>query len=358
MSACPNNGRPPVPSGAEDMRAQDPSVTRGGIVPFGTPMPDGEKRTMVSALAGVFFCALGGAVASSSMSIVAPALVGYGFVVASLRGELREKVLAAAAAVATGVALNLTSGIASIAGAMIVCLAALAVAGLLVEERMTPGSTCACVAAITACRLGVDAALAASSGTTLAAAMASLFDGYLQQFGSASIGAAMQAQTVSRLLAVLWPMTYVVVAVGEYLFAQLGVRLAVGRTGERVPRLPQLVDYDLPLWVVAVLVAAVAGLAVELTVSALASDVALMVAANVVVALRFAFAAQGLAVLAWFIRARRVGPFASALLGVAAFYLEVQFVVLTIVGLVDVWTNFRHLERGKRVDVRGATEQD
>ena len=71
-----------------------------------------------------------------------------------------------------------------------------------------------------------------------------------------------------------------------------------------------------------------------------------MVVTNVILAVRFALAAQGLAVLSWVIREKKPSGLMAALAVIAALYLEVQFIVMSIVGLVDVWRNFRHLERG------------
>jgi len=45
---------------------------------------------------------------------------------------------------------------------------------------------------------------------------------------------------------------------------------------------------------------------------------------------------------------KKIGPFAMVFLTLLAVYLELQFYVMTIVGLVDVWRNFRHLPRGKK----------
>ena len=143
-----------------------------------------------------------------------------------------------------------------------------------------------------------------------------------------------------------------------FLATALGAALVASRSSSDVARLPRLADFDLPLWVVAVLVASVAGIAFAVSVDGSASQVALALSANVAMAVRFALAAQGLAVLVWLARGKGLGPFTSTLMGVVALYLEVQFVVLTIAGLVDVWANFRHLDRGVRPGATGATMQD
>ena len=116
--------------------------------------------------------------------------------------------------------------------------------------------------------------------------------------------------------------------------------------------MPKLRDFDLPLWVVAVFVVAVCGLAVATSVSLGLTQLLLMVSLNVIMGLRFAFMIQGLALISAFMRKRELRQFTRVLTFVAAFYLEAQFFVMSIVGLVDVWANFRHLPRGKRITVQ------
>lgn len=52
------------------------------------------------------------------------------------------------------------------------------------------------------------------------------------------------------------------------------------------------------------------------------------------------------------------GAFAGACTIVAGLVLEDQFYVMTIVGLIDVWKNFRHLPRGVKTTIQSNTDQD
>lgn len=357
MSVCPHKGCPPVPNGAKGVQDHGSPSNTGNIVPFGAPVS--EKRPVLPAFVGLLLCALGGAVSSSTFSVVSTALVGYGFSVASARGGLRDKGVAALVTLVPALALSLPQGVASAVGAVIVCLAALAVAGLLMGKRMTPGVACLAVAILAVCHLGLDALAALAQATTLTDSVKELLDAYEQQLVAASSDVALQIRAVRTLLDLLWPTTYVIAALGEFLFARLGVWLAAEHEEALALKMPRFVDYDLPLWMVALLVADVAALAVELSAPTLLPRGILMVAANLVMALRFAFAAQGAAVLVWFIRGKHLSNPIALLLGALALYLEMQFVVLTIAGLVDVWANFRHLQRDKKADdVPGAAEQD
>lgn len=357
MSACPHKGCPPVPNGVEGAQNQGSPSNTGSIVPFGAPV--GEERPALPTFVGLLLCALGGAVSSSSFSVVSTALVGYGFAVATSHGGLRDKIVAALVTLIPALALSLPQDAASAVEAVIVCFAALAVAGLIMGKRMTPGVACLAVAILAGCHLGSDALVALAQETTLTESVKELLDTYEQQLVAASSDAALQIRAVRTLLDLLWPTTYVIAALGEFLFAHLGVWLAAEHEETLAPTLPRFVDYDLPLWVVALLVADVAALAVALSVPTLLPQGILMVAVNLVMALRFAFAAQGIAVLVWFFRDKHLSALTTLLLSVLALYLEMQFVVLTIAGLVDVWANFRHLQRGEKADdVSGAAEQD
>ena len=83
-----------------------------------------------------------------------------------------------------------------------------------------------------------------------------------------------------------------------------------------------------------------------------------MVSGNALLTVRYALAAQGLAVLAWQARARKVPRFTCVAVVLVAMYLEAQFIVMSVVGLLDIWGNFRHLPRGEEQPVQGEPKQD
>ncbi|MBM6774474.1 DUF2232 domain-containing protein [Olsenella profusa] len=296
--------------------------------------------------------------ASSSMALLAPALVGYGFVSASFTGGPHGKVAGLVASVAPAVALSVTLGPSSIVAAVICCLLACAAGELALRGRLTPGVACVAVALAALAQIGADSVVSAAQGTTIAASVDSLVSAYQDSLSETSVAAASLMQQVRAVMAIMWPTAYVLSTVAEYLFASVGVTLAVARIPEPSVRMPRHAEFDLPLWVVGVLVAGVAGLAFGLTASGPVAGVVLMVAANVVMALRVALAAQGLAVFAWLLGRHHLGPLACLVLGGAALYLEVQFFVMTLVGLVDVWANFRHLARGGRPGDKQIAGQD
>ena len=338
MGAWSNNDRPATGNG----RFED--ADRRGIVPTG----DGDDGRLARALPkALIVCAIGGALSATSTAVLAPALVAYGLALSAACGGMRGLVPGAAlvAAAAAAAAVSVPLGMASLASAVITGLSGLVVAGAFWAGRLTTGGSILAVAAISAAHLGADAVFSALNGTTLSATMASLIDAYKQAFLEASPAAAVQIESVASLIELFWPVTYVAVGFAEGASAHVGLRLAKAPLGERGRQVPSLDAYDVPLWIVAHLVATTAALAVALTVPA-APQALLTVSANMAMTLRFAFAVQGLAVLAWFMRSKGMGPLPKVLLGALALYLEVQFVVLTVAGVFDVWANFRHLGRG------------
>ena len=156
-----------------------------------------------------------------------------------------------------------------------------------------------------------------------------------------------------------WPAAFSTTALIEFLCAYAGCGLAARRLRDRKVEWPDFGLYDLPLWVVAVFVASLAGCAAWYTHQEATGNALLMVSGNVLLTVRYALAAQGLAVLAWQARNRKVPPPTAVVVILVAMYLEAQFIVMSVVGLLDIWGNFRHLPRGEEEQpVQGEPKQD
>ena len=332
-----------------------PAARGNEIVPSGPGIGEDGTRSVLPSPARLLICAVGGFVATTSLAFVAPALVAFGLISCAPRGLVREMLLGLAAALVVSVTLSLPSGAFEVAYAVIGCVAAFSVALALVRGRLTPGAMCVMVAALTACHLAVDTVAVSGSGITLQQRVSELLEYAREELSETSAILAVQAEGTLDLLEVLWPSAYVMTALVEGLAALLGSWLATSQRKDLAR--PRLADFDLPLWIVTALVVSVAGLAVAYTLAD-APRALLMVSANLAVALRFAFLAQGMGVVAWFLDHRGVGTVGRALVALLGLYLEVQFIVVSIVGLVDVWANFRHLEGGGRSESAGTAEQD
>lgn len=351
MSNELNNGYPPAPEGMEGSGAKAPGA--GGIVPAGGPSNQRGFSLFNGKGLAYWTCALGGILASSEAPVLSPILMGCGFATAA-RAGLREKVIAAVIGIASTVVFSASSGVATIANALLACLASLVVAGMLARGKMTSGTACVSVAVLAVAYLCSDAVASAVAGTTLTATVNAIADAAWGALGSTSLSTAAQMQDVKALFGLLWPTTYVLVALLTCAFAWTGALLAVPRAERDQAKVLRLSAFDLPLWAVAVLVACLAGLAVALTFPKAAGGLLLMVCGNLAMVARIAFAVQGLALVSGLVREKGVSPLLAGLLGAAALVLEVQFFVLTIAGLVDAWANFRHLPRGEKPDPQDA----
>ena len=123
MSAWPNNGVPPTPDGAGEAPTAGPMQSGGGIVPFGSQDDEKDGRDSVPLPLVLLTCAVGGALASSTMSLAAPILVGYGLSAAHERGGMRLTALGTGISLASALALGLPIGVAQGVGSVIACLA-------------------------------------------------------------------------------------------------------------------------------------------------------------------------------------------------------------------------------------------
>ncbi len=346
MSESTNNGRPVPP--AQVSGKGNPATSEKGIVTFSEPQ---KPQAQVPVYFGYLLCVLGAA-CITSVPVLGTALVACGVTVVLGRSGFKFGCLASALALAGTAAMGLALDPVSLADALPACVASIGTAYVLSQNKMTPGIGCIIAGLLAMSQLGGAALVAASQGTTLVATIDSVAQEYFSQLATVAGIAQDQLQVIKEILDYLWPLTFTLAALVEFACAYLGVSIASSRLGEKSFEMPKLRDFDLPLWVVAVFVVAVCGLAVATSVSLGFTQLLLMVSLNVIMGLRFAFMIQGLALISAFMRKRELRQFTRVLTFVAAFYLEAQFFVMSIVGLVDVWANFRHLPRGKRITVQ------
>ena len=352
LSTAPENGMPAAPEGFG--RSGADAGQRGGAIVPSSGVPQARKALPLAL--GYVLCALGGALAPSS-SLGASLLVGFGMVVVSSGRPVSTRALGILAAVVPAAALGAMTG-SSIASSVVTCGIAVALAILACERKVTAGALCALVATGTLLQLGADALLALCQGTTLVTGINSVLEECLEQFGAAYSATSDTLNLVRQLMRLVWPVSYVTSVLLALLFACLGVRAASTRVGDSKPELQKFTEFDLPLWMVAVFVGSVVCVAVALTVNAGWADVLLAIGANVILAARFALAAQGLSVLFWLLDQKKANRVAKVLFGLVALVLELQFIVMSLVGLVDVWFNFRCLQRGVSSDVHENPRHD
>ena len=211
---------------------------------------------------------------------------------------------------------------------------------------MRSGVACVIVALAAAAQIGVAIVAAKMANTSVGDSFIGVLAANPQLLESAGLDADVRS-LVEWAVRTFWPAAFSTTALIEFLCAYAGCGLAARRLRDRKVEWPDFGLYDLPLWVVAVFVASLAGCAAWYTHQEATGNALLMVSGNVLLTVRYALAAQGLAVLAWQTRNRKVPTPTAVVVILVAMYLEAQFIVMSVVGLLDIWGNFRHLPRGE-----------
>ena len=295
---------------------------------------------------GLFWAAFGGMIAFAIPNI-GSAIAAYGICLACFEreGSLRWKAILACLGVGA-----LTAALADPVQVPLVvvgCVATIAIALLVMGDRATSGCLCALALALAAATCGVEAVYAWLAGTTIPQVIESL----LTQSGEmltrgANVSAQVGVDRAVELARTYWPMAYLSGAVARVALALFGARLALRKRGVAFEK-SALMEFDAPLWVCA---AFVVGMAASLSAPLFPewSYWIKFFGENVLTAARIALAIQGIAVGLWFARGRGVGPFMRGMLVALMVWIEVSFVVMSVLGLVDaLFANFRSLERNR-----------
>lgn len=330
--------RPVVPEGLD--RSSEQLVVRQN------DRRPSERGTRSSFVLGIVWCAIGSAFLPLA-SVLPNVLIAFGMTIALVGAKGREQmvVLPVALVAATVAALTLF-GVYAIPTTVISVLGAYALAWTSVTGRLRTGVFLLVAIAIGCAGACCDALVTSTQGTSVPELMAQAVDEVVES-SMASLdleGTAAMLEARDTVLA-YWPTMYFVIGVANALCALLGTWL-----GSKASRSPvqegMIVRYDVPLWVG---VAFACGVAVELLGSRLPmwQERSAMVGANVVMCARIALAQQGLSVLQWRMRGRSVVHPTRVLAVIAALWLELSFALASVVGLLDVAVNFRHLERNR-----------
>lgn len=226
-------------------------------------------------------------------------------------------------------------------------LSVLGVVWCMRNHAATLGGISAVIVATALVNIGVEAAAAAASGSSLSQVVDGLL-AYMTSVAQSTAGTGIQAemlvQQIAPLLKAIWPFTYVASAGMDAFAAGIGSYLMYVRT-RGIPGVPAIVTFDMPMWPVGVLAASILGLSISLA-GFPGADIVLSVCATVLLSVRFIFAIQGFAVVLTFANRYRFGCLGRTLLLVLSIWLETMLFMVSIVGLIDVWANFRKLPRG------------
>lgn len=231
---------------------------------------------------------------------------------------------------------------------MVPCIVCALVVALVLPGRITITSVCATILGVSALMIAADASIVMMWGESFTAYVSALLDeireltvASLSGNGSSVAIMASVDQTVGVLQKV-WPLLYVSRAAVAVLMGLLGLMLARRDTYQRV--YAAFTRYDMPLWGVVALIAAIAcmaGSAFGLVTSQTLEAVGL----NLLFCLRVLFFLQGLAVVMFLMDRHHWGAFARVLVLAGLLMAEMAFFAVSVFGVIDVWANFRRLPR-------------
>ena len=220
-------------------------------------------------------------------------------------------------------------------------VSALGIATLMHVHRAGVTATSVLIAAMTVLGLGVDATSVALQGSDIVTVMHGMLMETIEASAGTGIDATMLVATLEPIVTYLWPMVYVLSAMVNTLFAASGARIVATRGGMGPVR---IAAFDAPLWSVGALALGIVGCGASMANIPYAS-VVLTCSLTVLLSVRFIFMLQGFGVLLAKLEQHRMGCFTRTLVLLFAVWIETMFFILSIVGLVDVWANFRHLPR-------------
>lgn len=249
--------------------------------------------------------------------------------------------------VITAVALFANSGMGMLLVGEVLCV--LGVVWCMRNHAATLAGICAVIVATALVNIGIEAAVATAAGSSLSQVVDGLL-AYMVSVAQDAAGTGIQAELIVRQIApvlkALWPFTYVASAGMDALAAGIGSYLMYVRTSG-IPRVPAIAAFDMPMWPVGVLIASILGLSASLS-GFPGAEVLLSASVTALMSVRFIFAIQGFAVVLTFANRFRFGCLGRTLLLVLSIWLETMFFIVSIVGLIDVWANFRKLTRGSQ----------
>lgn len=223
------------------------------------------------------------------------------------------------------------------------CLCAAGISGCMWRRRANVTDISLVIVLTAVLSLSIDAVFAALMGESLVKTIQTVLTTSVRAAIGSGIQADMLYAQVGPLVEALWPFTYVVSAMFNALLAGIGSHaMAVRCTG--AARIPQIANFDAPMWCVGALALCVLGLGTTFT-DIPEADLVRSFCVTGLMSLRLVFALQGFGVVSALTAKRRMGCFTRFLITFITVWLETVCFAMCIVGLIDVWANFRKLAR-------------
>jgi hypothetical protein len=284
-----------------------------------------------------------GALIAPQLSAIGLPILAAGIAGLVYRGHSAAAAFAAAFGVAAVAAVQLTDAI--YAGPAVLAVLA---AVLLLPRRSAQVAGALLVGVLTLAGAASDAVLARTQGTTLTASIAKQTALLADEFGKA-LGASASVELVARIreaavtMASAWPSSYFEGAVLVTVLAIAAIAWAA-RRADRTVNVPALGRLDLSPHVLWAFVAGV--LLVAASYGSFAASKAFgVVGLNLVLCARTLFFLQGISVSAGVLDRTGVGLGGRILALAALAALDALTLVVSLIGLLDFWVNFRRLPR-------------
>lgn len=304
--------------------------------------PADEPDNLVS---GLIWC-VAGAVVSGFIPLLAGFATALGTCLATNGRKPRESLLALAATIVPAVAVGVATQASSVMGPVLPAASGFVLGLLVANRKLTAGTLLSAVLGFSAALIATDAVLALAAGTTLEASMDAGLTAAAAEYGEMAQSVDVQSalEVAIALLRQYWPLAYAAIAALWFVSAGLGCTMFVHSGHKAAECAVKLRDYDLPIWVLAALVAAFVLVVCGRQGVALPASV-LFVAKNLLQVLRVACTIQGIAVAVWFLATQEIGSAGQVLASIACVWLETEFMAMSVVGLVDGLANFRNMKR-------------
>ena len=318
----------------------------------GEPTPRDERPKGAGERCGELRKGLGWAAAGGACAFARPFLASivstYGICVAACAGERNDRLRAYGVSMLSALVAATLFDVAQLPVVLATSVSTCVVAELALGGRASSGGVCLASIGLAFVLIGIDAVYAQMSGQSLTEYVGQMLGAYGKAFETSSnLNVQASLESALDMMRLYWPMAYLVSAI-----TQVACALATARITLRLRGVPQkegfLSSFEVPLWVC---VAFLLGMVVSIAAPHLPSwsQLAKFVGENVLTASRIALSIQGIAVGVWFAKKHHVGPFVRGLLVVGMIWLEVSFVIMSVLGLVDaLFANFRDLERDAR----------
>lgn len=305
---------------------------------------DGQP-SKVLLIAGIIWCVFGG-VSIAAVLELGGLMAAYGMVLVLSSSDARKTPLCLVATLVPAIASCYLLEPDLMLRVVLVVMATWVISVLAARGRLSFTKGCLVIAVVTAVLICADVIMTASQGIDIASALSDSFDQAIDSIAQSDVTSKAQLQSWKNLFLLFWPSNYVASAAGIVICSWLGGLFALRRVVASARSTFSLAEFDLPLWPVGLLIAGIALLALSMSGTFGLSDAFRLVGANVLLSMRFVFGLQGLATFEGVLRRKGVERPLAIFLCVVMVCIDMATFVLVALGLVDIWANFRHLQRG------------